>query len=68
MEESTIARGRRKSVQEQDLFITAVDLPRSDGDEEIGHARRWIAKAHSQRQRPRVCGRRDPRLAQAVAH
>ncbi len=26
-----MALGRRKSVQQQDLFITAVDLPRSDG-------------------------------------
>jgi len=31
MEERTMALGRRKSVQQQDLFITAVDLPRSDG-------------------------------------
>jgi transposase len=31
MEESKMALGRRKSVQQQDLFITAVDLPRSDG-------------------------------------
>jgi transposase len=31
MEECTMALGRRKSVQQQDLFITAEDLPRSDG-------------------------------------
>ncbi len=31
MEESTMALGRRKSVQQQVLFITAEDLPRSTG-------------------------------------
>jgi hypothetical protein len=31
MEECTMALGRRKVVQQQDLFITFVDLPRSDG-------------------------------------
>lgn len=31
MEECTMALGRRKSVQQQDLFVTAEDLPRSDG-------------------------------------
>jgi transposase len=31
MEESTMALGRRKSVQQQDLFITNVDLPCFNG-------------------------------------
>jgi len=31
MEDSKMALGRRKPVKQQDLFITAVDLPRSDG-------------------------------------
>lgn len=31
MKQSKIALGRRKSIQEQDLFITLVDLPHSDG-------------------------------------
>jgi hypothetical protein len=31
MKECTMALSRRKVVQQQDLFITAVDLPRSDG-------------------------------------
>ena len=40
-----MALGRRKSVQQQDQFINAVDLPRSDGDGEMGHALGWIASA-----------------------
>ena len=31
MEEFTMALGRRKSVQQQDLFVLAEDMPRSDG-------------------------------------
>ena len=31
MEECTMALGRRKSVQQQDLFVLAEDMPRSDG-------------------------------------
>jgi transposase len=51
MEECKMALGRRKTVQQQDLFITAVDLPRSDGhvfyaklNQLLEVSNRWMAR------------------------
>jgi transposase len=40
-----MALGRRKSVQQQDLFITAVDLPRSDGHVVYAKLNQLLAEA-----------------------
>lgn len=45
MDECTMALGRRKLVQQQDLFITAVDLPRSDGHVLYAKLNRLVEKA-----------------------
>ena len=45
MEERTMALGRRKPVQQQDLFVTADDLPRSDGHAFYSKLNRLLSEA-----------------------